>query len=73
MAIRWGAQPTGPPINPPEPDPRMLVECEGCGAEIHIDYAENIGTEVIPCFVCEGELKCMREVAMYYFMEAITK
>ena len=61
-----------PPLEPPEYDPRMTVVCEGCGRDIYIDDADNVGTEIIPCFVCYGRYSCMKEVAAYYFMEAIT-
>ena len=60
-----------PPLEPKEPDPRMMVVCEGCGLDIHIDCADNVGTEITPCFVCYGEYDCMREVAAYYFIQTI--
>ena len=62
-----------PPLVPPNPDPRMVVVCEGCGADIHIDDADNVGTYLTPIFVCLGDYDCMREVAMYYAAKEITR
>lgn len=52
-----------PPLSPPEPDPRMIVVCEGCGLDIHIDYADELGD--FGYFVCDGEYGCLREFTEY--------
>ena len=46
---------------PVKSDPRMVVRCEGCDKEIHIDYARMLGTELNPHFVCYHKQACLIE------------
>jgi hypothetical protein len=50
-----------PRLDPVDPDPRMIVYCEGCGKDIHIDDAKMLGTELDPHFLCYGETSCAYE------------
>jgi hypothetical protein len=50
-------------MDPPEPDPRFHVVCEGCGDDVHIDEAVNLADHpdqhwvcrYIPCLINAGE------------------
>jgi len=57
-----------PPLEPAEPDPRMMVVCEGCGLDIHIDCADMLGTDINPHFICYGNYDCMKEFAERYIL-----